>query len=493
MNTISSIISILNTEERREFISLLKKKNKRNDTKNVALFKLLESNHSLKDVDLLLYKKPSKGAYHALSKRLYDSLIDFIASKSFKNEANEEIEALKLLVVSRIFFEHKQYLIGFKIIEKAERNAEKFGLYSILNEIHYTKIQYASHHPNFSLELLIKDFKANQQLLKQEENFTLFYATVIHQIQLRDQKLTAILEHNFSKFNISISENLSYKSFFTLLEIITNTANINRDYETILPFVEKTYRLLKKEKRLLEKQLFYHIQIIYYVANSHFRNRDFTTSQHYLLEMHALMLLQEKKYFNRFLPQYTLLQSLILNFTGKALKAIDILEQFNLKQHSSQLSYVLDLQLSLIVFYFQQTHFKKSLQMFNQLQHSDTWYTKKASNLWVIQKNLIELLIYTELEYIDLLESRLKSFSKKHLAYLQNNDETEVISFFKIISKMYYNQEYSSTKEFKLAVKLLKAPTNLKNKDLFYLSFYAWLKAKPSKSNLYNTTLNLLK
>ena len=62
----------------------------------------------------------------------------------------------------------------------------------------------------------------------------------------------------------------------------------------------------------------------------------------------------QHKYFKRFSPQYTLLQSLNLNYTGLAEPAILMLQTFDYDKHKDQITYLLDLKLSLIVYYFQQ-------------------------------------------------------------------------------------------------------------------------------------------
>ena len=86
MSIIYSIIATLSKEEKTAFVRKLKERNKRSDTTNIALFKLLDTSNPPSDLDMLLYGKPSKGAYHALCKRLHDALIDFIATKSFDKE-----------------------------------------------------------------------------------------------------------------------------------------------------------------------------------------------------------------------------------------------------------------------------------------------------------------------------------------------------------------------------------------------------------------------
>ena len=98
------------------------KKNRRSDVKNNELFRLLRKGITT-DLDLHLYGKASKNNLYALKKRLYDSLIDYIASKSFEGETNEELSILKYLLASRIFFENKHYKIAFKTLAKAENMA----------------------------------------------------------------------------------------------------------------------------------------------------------------------------------------------------------------------------------------------------------------------------------------------------------------------------------------------------------------------------------
>ena len=78
---------------------------------------------------------------------MQDNLIDFVASKSFAGETSEELEILKLLLASRIFFEKKLNKLAFKTLENAERMAIPLDLYSILNEIYHTCLLYTSPSP----------------------------------------------------------------------------------------------------------------------------------------------------------------------------------------------------------------------------------------------------------------------------------------------------------------------------------------------------------
>ncbi len=492
MYTISSIIRTLSNEEKRSFIALLRQKNKRSDTKNIQLFKLLDITEETKDLDVKIYGKRSKSAFHALSKRLHDSLIDFIASKSFEGETSEEMEIMKLLLASRIFFEQKQYKIAFKTLQKAELKAKTYDLYSILNEIYYTKIQYAHLNPAILLEALIVDFKTNKASIRQEENLNLFYATVQNKLVQDHKDYINIIRDTLSTFGISATQDLTFRSLFKILEITNKTAQATRNYYTILPFVEEIYGQIHHKENLIDKHLFYHIQILYYVANAYFRNKDFKASQHYLVLMKEQMHKSQNQYYRRFLPQYTLLYTLNLNYSGHADQAITTLETFDDHHHKEQISYVLDLKLSLIVFYFIQSRWKDALGILTNFYHSDYWYTEKAGMLWVIKKNLIEILVHIELDNLDLVESRVQSFRKKHSAYLKNNGETRTIEFLKLILAYYRNPEIVTTEAFKNKVQNTLTITPKKQEDIFEMSFYAWLKAKAHTTKLYETILKLV-
>jgi len=274
MSIIYSIIASLSKEEKTAFVRILKERNKRNDAKNIALFKLLDTPNLPNDLDILLYGKPSKGAYHALCKRLHDSLIDFIATKSFDKESSEEMTALKLVLASTIFFRQDQTYIAFKTLAKAELIAVKYALHSILNEIYNTQIRYAHLNSAIDLQQIIKKYQANKLDIQQEDNLNLFYATIQAELHESNPKVSDSIHRNLQLYNISISENLSYQSLFKILQISNQVAHITRDYHAIFPFIEDACQKIETSERVASKHLFEHLRILYYLANTNYRIKN---------------------------------------------------------------------------------------------------------------------------------------------------------------------------------------------------------------------------
>ena len=74
-------ISLLNPTEQTSFVSHLKKRNKRNDTKNIQLFQSI-----IKGKTEELKAQMGSNAYHVSKKRLTDRLIDFVAGSIIESE-----------------------------------------------------------------------------------------------------------------------------------------------------------------------------------------------------------------------------------------------------------------------------------------------------------------------------------------------------------------------------------------------------------------------
>ena len=462
----------------------LRSKNRRGDTKNVALFKLIRKG-STQDLDVMLYGKKARNAFHALCKRLQDSLIDFVASRSFSGETSEEHQILKLLLAARIYFEHRKNKIAFRILQKAETLALSFDIYAILNEIYHTKIQYAHLNPNIQLNEVIARSRTNLIYFIQEQQLNMAYATIKEQLKESPQRdISKIISDAFSSFDIEVSKALTYKSLFQLMHLATAAATIQRNYHTISPFMNNLYEVISGKNIRAEKHLYYHIASLHLMAVTYFRNKDFESSTQFARKMEVEMRKQHLKYFGRFEEKHLLIKALNLHYTGSPQEAIYTLQE--LKAHS------LNSELTLIMFLFQQEQWSQANQRLQKLNHSDHWYEKKAGLVWVIKKNIIEVLLWIEMDQLDLVLSRLESFKKRFSLPLEKMGETRVLTFMKLIAHYYEHPNEVTSKHFKEQVEESFEWIGSEREDIFVMSFYAWLKAKMEQGSVYETTLVLV-
>ena len=497
MTNLNDIISTFSSEDQHRFTAYLDKKNKRLDTKNIQLFNyLLNDELHSNEICFKLYGSLKKDAYHALRKRLYQSIIDFIANNSLQEENSTDMQIIKYILASRSFLQHKQYKVAYKVLDKAEILASEHYLFPLLNEIYHTKIQYAYTNPSISINELIAKFEANQKNHQLEDQLNIVYAKIKNTLNNITYKgdvvdFQTVLNQTLQEHHISINESMSFKSLYQLATIVSISAFVTKDYLQIEPFLINTYNILITHKNK-EKQGFYHIQIIYLIANTLFRNKKFNASFYYLELMHKHMLLKQKKYYNTYKLKYNLLLALNYNYSNKQKVAIEILEPLVTNKHPDTES-LLDIHLGLIMFYFQKNDFKKTHTLFSQFYHTDQWYTEKAGKEWVIKKNLIEILLHIELKNIDLVESRLLSFKRNYYNYLKSINQQRVITYLIFVESYYKAPEAVTSNKFKNTVEQSFDWITIHKEDIFVISFYSWLKGKINNKDLYTTTLNLIK
>jgi hypothetical protein len=496
MNELNIIAQTLSGEEQQKFITYLERKNKRSDTKNIQLFKCLAKGES-DTISICndLYNKENRVAYHALRKRLFQSLIDFTANQNLEGENSIDMQVIKYILASRAFLLQKNYKIAYKILDKAEKLADQHFLYAILNEIYHTKIQFAYSYPDANIESLIIKQKANQKKHQLEDQLNIVYSKIqssLNDISYKGKVIDfeTLFNKTLEEHKIKIDASISFKSLYQLLSIVNISALVLNSYFKIETFVLNTYEVLKQKKDT-SKQLYYQIHSVYIIANTLFRNKKFKNSLSYINEMEQLMLQENKKYYTDFILKFTLVKSLNLNFSGKQEEAIALNESINIKNHID-LEAALDLNLSLMMFYFQKGDIKKVKTLSAKYYHTDQWYIDKAGIDWVIKKNLMEILLYVELNDEDLLMSRLNSFKRRYRTHLKQINQERVLVFLSFVERYFKQPEEVTSNAFKESIEQSFKWLNINKEDLFAISFYAWLKNKIENSSLYKTTLSII-
>ncbi|NRD21623.1 hypothetical protein HNV10_00115 [Winogradskyella litoriviva] len=496
MIEINSIISTFSSEEHQKFVNYLQQKNKRKDTKNVQLFKLIAAGiEDSKSICKKLYNTEKSNAYHALRKRLFQSLIDFTANKNLEDENSVDMQIVKYILASRTFLLQNNFKIAYKILDKAERLADEHLLFPMLNEIYHTKIQYASNYPKIDLNELILKQKENQKKHQLEDQLNIVYAklkSVLNEITYQGKVIDfeVELEKILTEHNIKLDSSLSFKSLYQILAIAHFSALVTTKYYKIEDFVLKSYNTLKLKKET-DKQLFYQIHIVYIIANTLFRNKNFESSLLYIKEMEQLMQSKQRYYYKRFILKKTLVEVLNLNYTNRQDEAILLTENI-LQKKNNDIETLLDLQLTCFMFYFQKGNYDKAKSISSKFYHTDQWYKEKAGLDWVIKKNVAELLLYIELQEDDLFFSRLKSFRRSYTSYLNQIEQTRILTFLKFAEQYYLNPESITTEAFKIQLEKSFEWITILEEDIFVISFYAWLKSKINQTDLYQTTLQLL-
>jgi len=494
-DAISDLMLLLNKDDIKDFKAFLKRKNKRNDVKNIKLLEIIETD-DINKLKKLYDPIKNRDAYHALRKRLHDSLLFFLSNKVFERDNNEAHEALRFIVVGCFLLDSQFIKIGFKCLQRAEDKALVLEQFSLLNEILQIRLQYAHLDLNVNLELLIDRFTENQQKLQREAKFQIAYALLRSELQAIHLKakiidLNKLILSTLSKYRISLDDLLSFKSLYQLLYIANEYAAIHQNYTLVRSFLKTADNFLMTYDQQSKHNLFYYLHILYYLANFNLRNGFFNESMVYLERLKEVLSQGNAVFRAQFQLRCHLLMALNFHYLGDGIKGLSVLRA-GIKQAPAKSNEVdlADLQLCLVMF-LTQFEDKTALIELRQLIRTDAWYEKKMGMLWTIRKSLLEILIHIQFKHIDLATFKLKSFVGRYKKYLLNVKENRVIDFVKLVEKYLLNPTIIQVKSFREAVEALVK--NEENKDLFVMGFLAWLKALVMSQNPYQVLLRLMK
>ncbi|MVN93034.1 hypothetical protein [Mucilaginibacter aquatilis] len=492
MDSLNELVKLLDETDFKQFKWYLQRKNKRNDVKNLDLLNIIRAD----DIDSLnkLYNPDkNKDAYHALRKRLQDNLVIFLSGKTFESSHSESQSALRLLVVARYLLENDLVKLAFKCLEKAEASAERAEQFNLLNEILLLKLQYAHLPQAASFDVITARFTQNQLYMQREANLNVAYAYLRQQLQFIHQEgrvvnLTSLVIATIRRYKISMADLMTHKSVYQILFIANEYAAIQQNYQLIERFVNRVSRFIELRSAENKSHTYYHIHVLYYLANFHLRQKNFAKSMHHLSEMMELM--QGGKYYHVFYMRYELLYALNKFFSGFADAAINVLQAaLSGKKHSAKLEDIEDLRICLAMFLALNDN-RASLKYVSMLNQTDAWYEKKMGMLWSIRKHLMEVLIYAQFSNIELATSRLQSFRRRYKSYLLKTSEQRVLNYLKLVERYLVNPNVIDDERYKHSV--LAMANAQENNDIFTLSFIGWLIARWEKDNAYKTVLNLI-
>jgi hypothetical protein len=493
MDSISELVNLLNNNDKRLFKQFLERKNKRADVKNLQLLHLIETD----DIDGLnsLYKlEKNNDAYHALRKRLQDNLLLFISQRAFESTHSDTYDALRLVVVGRFLLENDVVKIAFKCLDKAEQLAEHLEQFNLLNELLLLKLQYAHLTGAEDLEALTTRFLQNQSLMQREARLNLAYAFLrqeLQEIHLKGKivNLTSLVIKTIRKYKISAQDLMTYKSIYQILFIANEYAAIQQNYELIERYINRTNQFMQGQMHKKQSYLFYHISILYFMANFHFRRKNFTESASYLGQMMDLMA-TDNRYYTLFYLRHQLLSGLNLFFTGFADDAISLLQKsLVITKQKYKPEDIEDLRICLAMF-LALCNDRGSLKQLTALTRTDAWYEKKMGMLWTIRKNLMEILVQAQFSNIELAMSRLSSFRRRYKKYLLKTSEGRVLLFLKMVEKYLLNPDVLFDTAYRKTI--LSLLDEAGNNDIFTLSFIAWLIAHWEKKTAYKVVLTLI-
>ena len=488
MSVNSELVGLLSPSEQRDFVRHLSRRNKRNDTRNVDLFRALT-----KGKEEAIRKEIGSNAYNVLNKRLSDRLLDYMAVSILESEATQKIAVLKQLLVARKLISHGKFKLAFRLLDKAEKEALRIQDFSLLNDIYHTLIEYSYHALAPDQELVFRNYALYKEELLNQERLNMAYAVIRKAFHTsRDFDLDSLLQESFERFSVSNDQIHNFQTLYQLTQIADIAGAHRRDYHSIDLFFIDRLKELKGGELDNERYLIYHIDILHLIANIYFRKKDFKKSLDFLADMHEQMVRYDLRYYQQREMGYCSLLALNLNFLGRHEAAASVLDEFLEDNSKAPAKWLLNPQLIRVMIHFQQGELEEAYKLLSKFQRADSWYERSVGLEWNLQKKYIEILLHIELGNIDYVDACISSFTRKYGKHFKSASDTNVLPFLKLVKQYYQNAQVIETEKFKNKVESSIAWKPVEEEDIFLMCFYAWLKSKMESRDIYEVTLELV-
>ena len=493
MSELKQIISTFGFTERKKFEFFLDKKNKRQDVRNIKLF-----NAILKGTESKIKDEVGENAFNVLSKRLKDNALDFIAFQALENESDSETRILKDFLSAKRLLKENKYKIGFKILSKIEERCYKIEAYAILLEIYRLHISYGFLESSEKLNQLFHNYEKVSFAAFEKEKLNLVYAKIRQAFETlnprsTDFKLGTFVREQFDQYSIDSANGYSFKTLYQISEVVNESGAHYKNLHSVNLFFADKLAELKGSEKDTDEELLYHIKLLYTTANVFYRKQDFMISLFYLDELERQLQRSDKKYFDQYSPKIEILRAFNLNFSGHNKMALEKVNHCLTTNNGSKSNIEFDLILAAAMLEFHQSKFSEAYERISDWNRTDSFYEKQLGAEWVVNKNLLELILKIELNDTVDLEAKIISLRRKYGAQYKSNNEQQFISFLGVLKIYGQNKLVANTKPFKSKVEKSMNWKSLQNDNLFLQSFYLWLKAKIEGTELYTTILDAMK
>lgn len=491
MSTLNDLLSILSEEEQSQFVRYLNTRNRRSDVRNVELFQAMLNGK----VDRLKSEIGSN-AYNVLRNRLKHRMIDFIAQSTIQKEGSADNELAKVFITAKRLLKQTKTESAFKLLSKLEKDANQFENYTLEGEIQQLLIEHAHLPGAANLEELYERSNKNFQLQQARTNLNLAYARIRMAYQAVEYQgeridLAKLLNSTFSEFAVTDEIAYGFSSLHQLVQLADIHGAYSKNYHEINLFFIDKLQDLQGGISDNEQNLHYHIEILYAISNIYFRKKDFETSSQFLTQMKNQMERFNGKSTVPHELKWRMLSALNSNHLGDPVDA------------RSHINFILDqkiptdetiqIRLALAMLQIQQGELRECQRTLSKFTHTDTWYEKNLGIEWTLHKLTLEILLHIDLENYDYAESRLKSLMRKYKNYLSKEGKAQARPFLRLVQSILREPVIVESSKFHEQVELSIHWKKVEEEDVFRINFYAWLKAKMNRTEVYPTLLGLLK
>lgn len=413
-----NVLPELTKEEKRNVSIFLKRTNAVKHRKDVLLFDYLNQNQdniNEKELQLKLYGTTAdKNSFYRLKNRLLGDINKSLLQLHYNyDDYNTIINHINL---SKIFLNKGKHKLAYGYLVQAEKKAQKNELYDLLDLIYSDLIKLSHETVGFNPLAYIEKRKANYSNLQVLREIDDLLAVLTYHLKTsqnyasNDAQLAQLLQKTIDKFTQNETIQNSKKLQFKIYHAVSSLLLQSRDYKSLEDYLKQTYVEFIGNNLFSRNNHETKLQMLTYLINALFKNDKINESLEVTENLYAAMHEHDGLFYDKYLFYYY--NSLVINYqvTNKK-KAVEVLLEAKKKKEIQQLSfYTIFVHLNLSVLYFDMQDYKNAKKNIARLKLSDSFMNMDEG--FRLKVNIAELLIFYELDDVDLFDYQLKLLNR---------------------------------------------------------------------------------
>jgi len=498
MDRLNLLVKTMNTSEIKHFRTFIHSQRKLDKRKDLELFDLLTKDPQPDNLELQLYGKENKEAYHAVRKRLLNKLSDYIVVTRIEEDYTAASSVMGHISLSEYLFERGMDQLAWSYLKNGEKIAKANEQYALLNTIYLLQIKQAEFADD--LNEIIEKKSSVKLLADEDERATIAYSLIRKElknvvVEGKEVDFSGIIKLVLTSYNLTNAALTRPKILYNILSISRSEILAKKDFYTFEPYLIEQYETAKEKYGFSKNSHFYKLSILYMIVHVLYRNRKFELATDYLDEMNVDLYAFNETQLRLFYPRYVLLNAAVKCYQGKLDEAIEILEN-ELKEEEASPYFtekdLIKLKINLGLYKFFKKDFGFALRVNSALDHSDKWFEKNLGKEWNYKKGIMEAIAQVESGNLEIALNRIRSIERSYSQLFSNPLHQRTKTFLSLMKKYIQDPHTFSWEEQGISVEKTLTTVPSEQEDLQAMTFYAWLKSKLIKRDFYNVLLEMV-
>jgi hypothetical protein len=497
MDKLKMLVDTMKKTEVKDFRTFIQSPRKLDKRKDLELFDLLTQDSEVENLELRLYGKNKREAYHAVRKRLLKRLIDFIVVARIEEDTTAASSVMGYMSLAEYLFERGVDGLAWSYLKSAEELALANEQYSLLNSIYLKQIEHVQLEASEDVNDIIEKKEKIKALADEDERATIAYSLIRKELMHvvvdgREPDFEGIIKLVLTSYNLTNAIITRPKILFNILSISRSAILAKKDFYNFEPYLIARYQSAKREFGFSKNSHFYKLSILYMIAHVLYRNKKFTESLEYLDEMKSDLYAYNESQIALFYPKYILLVAASTCYLGHLDEAIGLLENELEDRKYFSSKELIKLQINLGLYKFFKKDFRFALRLNSTLGHSEKWYEKNLGKEWVFKKGIMEIIALVEAGNYEIAMNRMRSIERSYSQLFSNPLHQRTKSYLQLMKKFIQDPANFNLEEVGEIIEKNLTTVPAKEEDLQAMTFYAWLKSKLLKRDFYQVLLEMV-